>query len=433
MDSQHASLDGFDPSYDVVVIGGGPAGSTAATLIADAGHKTLLVERDTFPRFKIGESLIPETVGVLRRLGMVEKLGTSEYPQKYSVQFYSGSGKASDPFYFSETGEGEGQTWQVLRSTFDNLMFENAREHGVDARQGTGVRKVLFEGEKAVGVRLRDSDGGHHDVRSRVVIDATGQRALLSRQLKMRATDPNLKKAAIFAHFKGAQRDEGIDEGATLILQTADRKGWFWFIPLPNDVVSIGVVGDMDHLVKGRKGSPQAIFEEELAQCPGLVPRLEEAEQLMAAQVLNEFSYMSQQGAGDGWVLAGDAFGFLDPMYSTGVLLALRSAEMAADTVIEALAEDNTSEERLSRFEPRLLAGMSAFRKLVYAFYQNDFSFGKFLHKHPEHRLSIVRILVGDVFDRDFSTLYRDLTDMVDLPSEGLQAVREGAASGVAA
>lgn len=432
-------------SYDVVVMGAGPAGSSTATLLAQHGHSVLLLERDIFPRFKIGESLIPATLGVLERLGMVDTLKQSAFPQKHSVQFYSGSGKAGRPFYFHETeAPEESRTWQVLRSEMDTMLFDNARRHGVEAFQGADVKDVLFsnagqhtgsqdavDGAKAVGVRVK-LDGETRDIGAKVVVDATGQRALLSRRLKLRTTDPNLRQASIFTHFHGALRDPGIDEGATLILQTASKKSWFWFIPLPYNTASVGVVGGIDHLIKGRVGTPQEIFDQELAACPGLIPRLNGARQLMPAQVLNEFSYMTRQGAGDGWVMAGDAFGFLDPMYSTGVLLALRSGEMVADTVHQALTEHDVSGERLGAFSPRLRAGMSAFRKLVYAFYHPDFSFGKFLGEYPEHHLAVVKILVGDVFDRDFSALYRDLAKMVTLPDEGaqVQPVESAAAGG---
>lgn len=424
-------------AYDVVVLGGGPAGATAATLVAQAGHDVLLVERDTFPRFKIGESLIPATVGVLERLGMLETMRRSAFPKKYSVQFFSGSGQGSAPFYFGETSAEEfSQTWQVLRSEFDRMMFDNARAQGVDAHQGVAVKEVLFAGENgdrhAVGVRV-EAAGERRDIGSKVVIDATGQRALISRQLGLRTTDPNLRQAAIFTHYKGAKRDRGIDEGATLILQTRDKNSWFWYIPLPDDVVSVGVVGQIDYLIQGRRGDPQQILDEELALCPALVPRVEGARQLRPAQVLNEFSYMTKQPAGDGWVLAGDAFGFLDPMYSTGVLLALRSGEMVADTVVEALAEGDLSGEKLGSFAPRLLAGMSAFRKLVYAFYDKEFSFGRFLGRFPDHREEVVRILVGDVFDHDFGPFYRDLSTMITLPEEGMQAAPESTAPETAA
>ena len=244
----------------------------------------------------------------------------------------------------------------------------------------------------------------------------------LGRHVALRVADLDPHPRRPFTHYHGALRDTGIDEGATLILQTESRKSWFWFIPLPYNCASVGVVGEIDSLIKGRSGTPQEIFDEELRRCPGLVPRLDGARQLMPVKVLNEFSYMTRQGAGDGWVMAGDAFGFLDPMYSTGVLLALRSGEMVADAVHAALEAGDVSGARLGVFTPRLLAGMSAFRKLVYAFYHPDFSFGTFLGAFPAHRLDVVKILVGDVFDRDFSGFYRDLHSMVDLPSEGAQA-----------
>jgi len=154
-----------------------------------------------------------------------------------------------------------------------------------------------------------------------VIVDATGQRALIARRLGLIELDPKLKNAAVFTHYEGAVRDPGIDEGATLVLHTAGQEAWFWYIPLPDDRVSVGVVGPVDYLLNGRSGSPEQIFAEEVARCAPLQPRLENARPGMDFRVLRDFSYRSRQIAGDGWVLVGDAFGFLDPIYSSGVLL----------------------------------------------------------------------------------------------------------------
>ncbi len=412
-----------DTDYDAIVIGGGPAGSTAATLVAKSGRRVLLLEqRETMP-FKVGESLIPATYETLARLDMLDKLRTSRFPKKYSVQFFSGSGKASAPFYFHETAgsdnylERRSQTWQVLRSEFDTMLLDNAREHGVDVRLGVSVTDILFDDDgRAVGVRARLPGEEVRNHGCPVVIDATGQRALLSRRLKIRRHDPNLRMAAIFTHYRGARRDERIDEGATLILRTEDDQCWFWFIPLPDDRVSVGVVGPIDELIRDRPSDPQQVFEEELSRCPGLTPRLENARQAMDVRVLNDFSYSSEKMAGDGWILAGDAFGFLDPIYSSGVFLALRSGEYVADAVISALAADDPSERRLRVFEPDLRAGMASFRQLIYAFYSRDFNFAHFLREYPQHRIAIIDILVGDVFDRDFTALFDDMGKMIPLP-----------------
>ncbi len=411
-------------AYDVIVVGGGPAGSTAATLLAQAGRSVLQLERHATLPFKVGESLIPATYHTLERLGVLERLRASTFPKKYSVQFFSGSGRASEPFYFSETDPSErSQTWQVLRSEFDALLLDNAERHGVEVRTGAVVREVLFEDarpnggdparRRAVGVRARFSDGETREVRSRVVVDATGQRAMLGRQLDIRHHDPCLRMAAVFTHFEGAHRDSGIDEGATLVLQTRDNRSWFWYIPLPDDRVSVGVVGPIDYLIRDRNGDPQRIFDEQVELCPGLVTRIAEARQAMEMKVLNDFSYISDRAAGDGWVLVGDAYGFLDPIYSSGVLLALKSGELAADAVDAALEAGDLSAERLGVFDPQLREGMASFRQLVYAFYSRDFNFARFLRRHPEHRLAVIDILVGDVFDRDFSALFDDMQDFI--------------------
>jgi flavin-dependent dehydrogenase len=400
--------------HDVIVIGGGPGGAAASTLVAQRGHKVLLLERSAEPKFKIGESLMPATWSTFDRMGMIPKLKASHFVPKYSVQFYGKSGRASMPFYFQETDPNESSvTWQVLRSEFDAMLLENAQEHGVEVRRGVGVKDVLFDGERAVGVRLDSGD----TLSCRVVVDATGRSAFLGRKLGLMRPDPELRKAALFTHFKGALRDPGIDEGATLVLYTKDPGGWFWYIPLPDDIVSVGVVGSIDQLITNRKGDPQAVFDEEVAGCPPLVPRVANARQAMPVQVLNDFSYRSSRIAGDGWVLVGDAFGFLDPIYSSGVFLALKGGELAADSIHAALEAGDVSAARLGAHGPKFLAGMEAMRKLVYAFYEPDFSFAKYLARHPDYRIDLIHMLVGNVF-RPSNGLFGSMGEMARLPEE---------------
>ena len=211
----------------------------------------LLLEREESPSFKIGESLMPATYWTFKRLGLLEKLKASHFPKKYSVQFYSKSGKASAPFYFFENDPHEASvTWQVLRTEFDEMLLDNAQEKGVEVRRGTRVNEVSFDEDRAVGVQARDAEGNITDLAAKVIVDSTGQSALVSRKLKINIPEPELKKASLFTHFEDGIRDTGIDEGATLILHTENKDSWFWHIPLPYNRVSVGVVGGLDYLIQ---------------------------------------------------------------------------------------------------------------------------------------------------------------------------------------
>jgi flavin-dependent dehydrogenase len=382
-----------------VVIGGGPAGSTVGTLLAQQGYRVHLFERERFPRFHIGESLIPQTYWVLKRLSMLDKMRGSPFVKKYSVQFVNSRGKVSEPFYFLEHNPHDcSQTWQVVRGELDQMLLENAREHGVDVREGVRVLEVLFEGGRAVGVRLAEEDGREREVRAEVVVDASGQSSLIMSRLGLREWDPVLKKAALWTYWEGAYRDTGRDEGATLVAQTKGKKGWFWYIPQHNNVVSVGVVASYDYLFKDRpERDHEGIYFAEVDRCLGIKQRIASARRVDGFRAAKEYTYRSRRAAGDGWVLVGDAFGFLDPLYSSGVLLALTSAQRAADVIAEGLAKGDTSAAELGKWEADFVRGMDRMRRLVCAYY-DGFSFGRFVRRYPHLKGYLTDMLIGDLF-----------------------------------
>ncbi|WP_437187334.1 NAD(P)/FAD-dependent oxidoreductase [Planctomicrobium sp. SH668] len=384
---------------DVIVVGGGPAGATTSTLAAQHGLKVQLFERERFPRFHIGESLIPETYWVLERLKMLPKLRSSHFVEKYSVQFVSASGKTSAPFDFWEHKPHVcSQTWQVRRSEFDKMMLDNAAEQGVDVHEGVRVLDILFDGDRAIGVKIQEESGEVRDVFSKVVVDASGQSSMIINKFGLKISDPQLNKGAVWTYFKGAHRTEGRDGGATLVIQVEDKKGWFWYIPLHDGITSIGVVGDFDYLFKGRGSDHEKIFWEEVARCPGLQDRLVNAERCDKYRATKDYTYRSKQIAGNGWILVGDAFGFLDPLYSSGVLLALKSGQLAADAIAEGIAKGDTSQEQLGHWGPRFVEGMGRMRRLVLEYY-DGLSFGRFIRRFPHHQGDVTDLLIGDLFE----------------------------------
>ena len=392
---------------DVLVIGGGPAGSASATLLAKRGFSVRLFERDRFPRFHIGESMIPFTYSVLDRLGVLPKLQGSQFTKKYGVQFINEQGKLSEPFRFSQYDDHpRSQTWQVVRSEFDNMLLNNARDCGVDVHEETRVMHVIFDGARAIGARMKSADGEERDVFAKVVIDASGQSSVLLDRLKLREWDPVLKKAAIWTYWKGAKREPGLDSGGTIVIQTQDKKGWFWYIPLHDDIVSVGVVAGYDYLFKNRASKDlETIYKEEVDRCPGVKPRIENAIRTEDYKAQKEYSYKTTKAAGDGWVLVGDAFGFLDPLYSSGLLLALTSAEMAADSVADALDANDPSEIRLRSWEASHNKAMYRMRNLVCAFY-DGLNFGKLVRKYPEKKHLITDVLIGNLFNDEVDDLW---------------------------
>ncbi len=401
--------------YDVVILGGGPAGATVAALLAEQGHSVLILERQQVPRFHVGESLIPDTYWTLERLGVLDQLKATAFPRKYSVQFVSENGKESAPFYFDEYKSHESSiTWQVERGEFDRMLIDNAIAKGAVVRSHAHVLDVVFEEGRAVGVRVKLYETQEtfdvREIRSRVVVDATGVSAFLMHRLGLKQPDPRLKKGTIWTYWRNAYRDPGErDEGATLILSTQDKNSWFWYIPLPDNVVSIGVTGDMEYIFDKSRGTPEQVYLQEVARCPGLQKRLEQAERVHDFFTTKDFSYSATKPAGDGWVLVGDAAGFIDPVYSSGVYLALKSGEMVADAIHAGLVQGDVSGAQLGAWFPQYATGKQMFHWLVYAFYTKEFNFAQFLKLYPQHKGAVTDILIGNVFRDGLLDMFRDM------------------------
>ena len=402
-------------NYDAILIGAGPAGSSAATILAEKGHNVLLIEREKFPRYHVGESLLPFTFEPLKRLGLIDDMRSSSFTKKYSVQFISTSGEASQPFYFNSRYEDDvAQTWQVLRSEFDHMLLKKARSKGANILEETQVLDLLRDGERVTGVRVRTSDGNEVEYSAPITLDCTGKESFSSSRNRWRMRDPYLNKVAVWTYYKGAKRDTGIDEGATTVAFLPE-KGWFWYIPQHNDMVSVGVVAEGKYLTRDKVKAPKEIFDREVSQNKWIKEYLNPGKCTGDYYITNEYSFHSKHCGSEGLLLVGDAYCFLDPVFSSGLMLALKSGIMAADTVSKAIKNNNFCPSQFSDYSSTLREGIENMRKLVYAFYDPSFTFRDITDKHPELAGDITDCLSGDV-NKDFSKLWKAIGEFCELP-----------------
>jgi flavin-dependent dehydrogenase len=360
------------PATDVVVVGGGPAGSTAATMLARSGKKVTLLERDHFPREHIGESLLPASVPVLEELGAREAVEAAGFLPKFGATMVWGNGDEPWSWYFRETNTTYPSSWQVVRSEFDKILLDNSRKHGVDVREGHRVLEVVFEGDTAVGVRWQDDAGNAGTLRAGVIVDCSGQTALIGRARRLRKWDPFFQNLAVYAYFEGAERLPEPDE--TNILIEAYPEGWMWAIPLHTGVMSVGAVVDRTR-AQGRldASSHTAFLMEQIAQAPRTSRMLEQA--TMTADgptILKDWSYLSDEVVGDGWILAGDSACFVDPLFSSGVHLALTSGVLAAAWVNTALEDPELARAAGPVYKDLYYAQYDRFHRMASLFYATN-------------------------------------------------------------
>ena len=401
-------------NYDAIIIGGGPAGSSAGAVLARKNHKVLLLEKDTFPRYHIGESLLPYSYFLFSEMGILDELKKHDFVKKYSVKFVSQNGKQSLPFYFQQHFSHEAaQTWQVDRASFDKLLLDNAIKQGVSVQQQTEAIQLLKnESGRVTGVSAKDKNNEIKNYYAPVVIDASGRQGFATSQNRWRRMDKELKKIAIWSYFEGAKRESGQDEGATTVAY-AGGKNWFWYIPLKENIISVGIVGEKKDLYANSR-ELRSVFNEMVAKNSWISQNLAGSRRMKAYQLTGDYSYRSLHCASDGLVLVGDAFAFLDPVFSSGVFLALYSGVHAAKAIHEILPQEINA-QHFNKYGSIVCHAIDVMRKLVYAFYDPDFSFNVFFKQYPHLKHRITDGLIGN-FSEDFTELFIAMNEFFPLP-----------------
>jgi len=383
---------------DVLVIGGGPAGTTAATLLARKGWRVTLLEKARHPRFHIGESLLPMNLPILERgivLEQVRAIGVHKLGADFPLQ---DDADTTNVFRFDRAINPKfGYAFQVKREEFDQLLFRHALANGVDAREQVTVERVDFEDGRPRLVHARGADGNVLAFRTRYLVDASGRDTFLGSKLKLKRKSNLHQSAAIFSHFKDVQRREGEDAGNI----TVDRfaHGWYWLIPLRDGVMSVGAVCFPEYL-KQRRGKNEEFLMQTLQATPSVWKRMEHAERIAPVHVTGNYSYTCSRMGGPGWVMAGDAYAFLDPVFSSGVYLGMNSAEHAADVVDGTLREPSREAMLQKAMEKRLRRGLKHFSWFIYRF-TTPVMQHLFASPRNDWQLeqAVVSMLAGDVFD----------------------------------
>ena len=381
---------------DVLVVGGGPGGSTAAALLQRRGYRVIQLEKDRHPRFHIGESLLPCNLPIMQELGVLEKVRALGVV-KHGADFPKGESDYHTFQFRNALGDSPPHAFQVKREEFDQMLFEHARASGVDAREGVKVERVEVDGIGSVVATAREGSAEPFTVRARYLVDASGRDTLLGNALKLKRKNDKHQSAAIFAHFRGVELRPGEEAGNISIYRF--EYGWCWFIPLREGVMSVGCVCFPEYL-KQRRGRNEAFLIDTLKTMPAAWARMTSAEMISDVRVTGNYSYTCSRMAGPGWVMVGDAYAFVDPVFSSGVYLAMHSGKQAAALVDEVL-RDPASEARLqTRFTQRIRRGVRVFSWFIYRF---NSPVMRQLFASPRNTLrvedGVVSMLAGDVFD----------------------------------
>jgi flavin-dependent dehydrogenase len=357
--------------FDVAIIGGGPAGSIAGAALALAGHRIAIFEREKFPRFHIGESLLPFSMEAFERLGLMPKLEAAGFVRKYGAEITSGCGSGEIRFYFKDGFRSKRPTaLQVERSRFDKILLDHARECGAQVCEEASVEHVELTPGCRPMLTIKELAKPAQEIEAQYLLDCSGRHSIVGTHLGLKREYPGLHKFALYAHYEGAQQPAGIDGTLTRMVRAPDH--WFWIIPLSQDKISVGVVMDTSRFRSfGR--SPAQVLDFLLSDQPIMRERLAGARRVTKVYASGDYSYRNVALHGERWLMAGDAAGFIDPIFSSGVFLAIFSGERAADALIKALADPAQAAKHFALYERHLAKVMRLYLKFVYSWYRQEF------------------------------------------------------------
>lgn len=394
---------------EIIIMGGGPGGAALGCYLSMAGISNTIIESKVFPRDHVGESMVTATTRIFEDIGFLETMEKQGFVRKYGASWHPTAARAALHVEFCEIvqeGINQDYTYHVDRSHFDQLLLKHAEKLGSTVLQGVRVRKVLFKKDTAVGVKVRVAQSDL-DIPAKIVVDATGRQTLLGNQLRLRCTDPDFNQFAVHAWFDNVDRG---DRGDNIHFLPINR-GWIWQIPISEKITSIGVVAEKD-LFKEGKGDYESWFERLSNSAPDVARAMNRARRINELKVEADYSYHMQSFVGNGWMLVGDAARFVDPIFSSGVSVAMHSGKFASEQIAQALAADDVSKPALIPYEKRLKMGTAIWYEFIRLYYKLLPIFTVFISK-PEYRLQVIQLLQGDVYDRQDAPVLQAMRDFI--------------------